>query len=293
MNGILLIDKSAGWTSSDVVVKLKGVLHQRRIGHAGTLDPMATGLLTVFVGRATRAVEFAEAHDKRYTAHLRLGTVTDTQDITGAVLAQNEVHVTADELRAVLARFVGEQEQTPPMYSAIKLNGKKLYEIARAGGTAERKPRKIRIDALSLIGEDAGDPVLDVRCSKGTYIRALCDDIGAALGCGGCMSALRRTEAGEFTVDAAHTLDEVIAAANAGEAERLLLPIDTLFSAQPAWRADAAAERRIRSGNDVNVKSAGLADGEYRVYSAETGEFLMLGRAQGGVMKTIKSFFEV
>lgn len=291
MNGILLIDKSAGWTSSDVVVKLKGVLHQRRIGHAGTLDPMATGLLTVFVGRATRAVEFAEAHDKRYTAHLRLGTVTDTQDITGTVLAQNEANVTADELRAVLARFLGEQEQTPPMYSAIKVNGKKLYEIARAGGTAERKPRRIRIDALSLIGEDAGDWVLDVRCSKGTYIRALCDDIGAALGCGGCMSALRRTAAGEFTVDAAHTLDEVIAAANAGNAEELLIPVDTLFAAHPAWRADAAAERRIRCGNEV--KAAGLADGEYRVYSAETGEFLMLGRVQNGVMKTVKSFFEV
>ena len=291
MNGILLIDKSAGWTSSDVVVKLKGVLHQRRIGHAGTLDPMATGLLTVFVGRATRAVEFAEAHDKRYTAHLRLGTVTDTQDITGTVLAQNEANVTADELRAVLARFLGEQEQTPPMYSAIKVNGKKLYEIARAGGTAERKPRRIRIDALSLIGEDAGDWVLDVRCSKGTYIRALCDDIGAALGCGGCMSALRRTAAGEFTVDAAHTLDEVIAAANSGNAEELLIPVDTLFAAHPAWRADAAAERRIRCGNEVKV--AGLADGEYRVYSAETGEFLMLGRVQNGVMKTVKSFFEV
>ncbi len=291
MNGILLIDKSAGWTSSDVVVKLKGVLHQRRIGHAGTLDPMATGLLTVFVGRATRAVEFAEAHDKRYTAHLRLGTVTDTQDITGTVLAQNEANVTADELRAVLSRFLGEQEQTPPMYSAIKVNGKKLYEIARAGGTAERKPRRIRIDALSLIGEDAGDWVLDVRCSKGTYIRALCDDIGAALGCGGCMSALRRTAAEEFTVDAAHTLDEVIAAANSGNAEELLIPVDTLFAAHPAWRADAAAERRIRCGNEV--KAAGLADGEYRVYSAETGEFLMLGRVQNGVMKTVKSFFEV
>ena len=291
MNGILLIDKSAGWTSSDVVVKLKGVLHQRRIGHAGTLDPMATGLLTVFVGRATRAVEFAEAHDKRYTAHLRLGTVTDTQDITGTVLAQNEANVTADELRAVLARFLGEQEQTPPMYSAIKVNGKKLYEIARAGGTAGRKPRRIRIDALSLIGEDAGDWVLDVRCSKGTYIRALCDDIGAALGCGGCMSALRRTAAGEFTVDAAHTLDEVIAVANSGNAEELLIPVDTLFAAHPAWRADAAADRRIRCGNEV--KAAGLADGEYRVYSAETGEFLMLGRVQNGVMKTVKSFFEV
>ena len=291
MNGILLIDKSAGWTSSDVVVKLKGVLHQRRVGHAGTLDPMATGLLTVFAGRATRAVEFAEAHEKRYTAHLRLGMVTDTQDITGAVLARNDVSVTADDVRAVLARFLGEQEQTPPMYSAIKLNGKKLYEIARAGGTAERKPRRIRIDALTLIGEDDGDYVLDVRCSKGTYIRALCDDIGAALGCGGCMSALRRTAAGNFTVDAAHTLDEVIAAANAGEVEKLFIPVDTLFASYPAWQAGAAAERRIRCGNEV--KAAGLADGEYRVYSAETGEFLMLGRARDGVMKTVKSFFEV
>ncbi len=291
MNGILLIDKSAGWTSSDVVVKLKGVLHQRRVGHAGTLDPMATGLLTVFAGRATRAVEFAEAHDKRYTAHLRLGMVTDTQDITGAVLARNDVSVTADDVRAVLARFLGEQEQTPPMYSAIKLNGKKLYEIARAGGTAERKPRRIRIDALTLIGEDEGDYVLDVRCSKGTYIRALCDDIGAALGCGGCMSALRRTAAGNFTVDASHTLDEVIAAANAGEVEKLFIPVDTLFASYPAWQAGAAAERRIRCGNEVNA--AGLADGEYRVYSAQTGEFLMLGRARDGVMKTVKSFFEV
>lgn len=291
MNGILLIDKSAGWTSSDVVVKLKGVLHQRRVGHAGTLDPMATGLLTVFAGRATRAVEFAEAHEKRYTAHLRLGMVTDTQDITGAVLARNDVSVTADDARAVLARFLGEQEQTPPMYSAIKLNGKKLYEIARAGGTAERKPRRIRIDALTLIGEDEGDYVLDVRCSKGTYIRALCDDIGAALGCGGCMSALRRTAAGNFTVDAAHTLDEVIAAANAGEVEKLFIPVDTLFASYPAWQAGAAAERRIRCGNEV--KAAGLADGEYRVYSAQTGEFLMLGRARDGVMKTVKSFFEV
>lgn len=291
MNGILLIDKSAGWTSSDVVVKLKGVLHQRRVGHAGTLDPMATGLLTVFAGRATRAVEFAEAHEKRYTAHLRLGMVTDTQDITGAVLARNDVSVTADDVRAVLARFLGEQEQTPPMYSAIKLNGKKLYEIARAGGTAERKPRRIRIDALTLIGEDEGDYVLDVRCSKGTYIRALCDDIGAALGCGGCMSALRRTAAGNFTVDASHTLDEVIAAANAGEVEKLFIPVDTLFASYPAWQAGAAAERRIRCGNEVNA--AGLADGEYRVYSAQTGEFLMLGRARDGVMKTVKSFFEV
>ena len=283
MNGILLIDKSAGWTSSDVVVKLKGVLHQRRIGHAGTLDPMATGLLTVFVGRATRAVEFAEAHDKRYTAHLRLGTVTDTQDITGTVLAQNEANVTADELRAVLARFLGEQEQTPPMYSAIKVNGKKLYEIARAGGTAERKPRRIRIDALSLIGEDAGDWVLDVRCSKGTYIRALCDDIGAALGCGGCMSALRRTMAAGFTLADCHTLEEV---QSGGEA--LLSPTDSLFRQYPAYTIPSAEEeRRCRCGNPL---TAAVPDGLYRVYGGD-GAFLCLSRAEGGVLTSQKNFF--
>lgn len=283
MNGILLIDKSAGWTSSDVVVKLKGVLHQRRIGHAGTLDPMATGLLTVFVGRATRAVEFAEAHDKRYTAHLRLGTVTDTQDITGTVLAQNEANVTADELRAVLARFLGEQEQTPPMYSAIKVNGKKLYEIARAGGTAGRKPRRIRIDALSLIGEDAGDWVLDVRCSKGTYIRALCDDIGAALGCGGCMSALRRTMAAGFTLADCHTLEEV---QSGGEA--LLSPTDSLFRQYPAYTIPSAEEeRRCRCGNPL---TAAVPDGLYRVYGGD-GAFLCLSRAEGGVLTSQKNFF--
>ena len=288
MNGILLIDKSAGWTSSDVVVKLKGVLHQRRIGHAGTLDPMATGLLTVFVGRATRAVEFAEAHDKRYTAHLRLGTVTDTQDITGTVLAQNEANVTAEELRAVLAHFLGEQEQTPPMYSAIKVNGKKLYEIARAGGTAERKPRRIRIDELSLIGEDAGDWVLDVRCSKGTYIRALCDDIGAALGCGGVMSALRRTEVGAYRVSDAHTMDALCALPREA-VQRLLLPVDSLWPDAAQCTVDARSERLARCGNPFRLCAP---DGVYRIY-AVSGEFLLLAQVTDGTAVTIKSFFEV
>lgn len=291
MNGILLIDKPADWTSNDVVVKLKGVLHERRIGHAGTLDPMATGLLTVFVGRATRAVQFAEGHDKRYTAHLRLGLVTDTQDTTGAVISQNDASaVTEDALRAVLADFVGEQEQLPPMYSAIKVKGKRLYDIARAGGTVERKPRRICIHALTLIGREREDWVLDVTCSKGTYIRALCHDIGAALGCGGCMSALRRTRAGDYSVDSAHTLDEVISAAAEGGAERLLLPVDSLFAALPEWRAAPGDERRIRCGTAVNAPNT--PDGEYRVY-AESGELLMLGRVDDGVMTTVKSFFEV
>lgn len=290
MNGILLVDKPVGWTSSDVVVKLKGVLHERRIGHAGTLDPMATGLLTVFVGRATRAVEFAEADSKRYIASLRLGTVTDTLDTTGTVLAQNPVNVTREQLESVLARFCGEQEQIPPMYSAIKVKGKKLYDIARAGGTVERKPRHITIHSLSLVGEDNGDYVLDIACSKGTYIRSLCADIGAALGCGGCMSALRRTKAGIFDIASAHTLDGIIAKANTGEAEQLLLPVDSLFAACPEWTAHEDATRRIKCGNAVPAR--GLAEGEYRVYS-QSGEFLMLGRCENGIMKTVKSFFEV
>lgn len=290
MNGILLVDKPADWTSNDVVVKLKGVLHERRIGHSGTLDPMATGLLVVFVGRATRAVEFAEAHDKRYIAGLRLGLVTDTQDISGTVLESRDADVSAAELRPALARFIGEQEQVPPMYSAIKVNGRRLYDIARSGGEVERKARKIKISRIDIVGRKNGDYLLDISCSKGTYIRALCNDIGAALGCGGCMSSLRRVAAGEFSVDSAHTLEEVIAAAEEGEAESLLLPVDSLFQSLPAFEADEPREKRVRNGNEIKTPS--LSDGEYRVYS-KSGEFLMLGRVKDGKMRTVKSFFAV
>lgn len=290
MNGILLVDKPADWTSNDVVVKLKGVLHERRIGHSGTLDPMATGLLVVFVGRATRAVEFAEAHDKRYIAGLRLGLVTDTQDISGTVLESRDADVSAAELRPALARFIGEQEQVPPMYSAIKVNGRRLYDIARSGGEVERKARKIKISRIDIVGRKNGDYLLDISCSKGTYIRALCNDIGAALGCGGCMSSLRRVAAGEFSVDSAHTLEEVIAAAKEGEAESLLLPVDSLFKSLPTFEVDEPREKRIRNGNEI--KTPYLSDGEYRVYS-KSGEFLMLGRVKDGKMRTVKSFFAV
>lgn len=290
MNGILLVDKPADWTSNDVVVKLKGVLHERRIGHSGTLDPMATGLLVVFVGRATRAVEFAEAHDKRYIAGLRLGLVTDTQDISGTVLESRDVDVSAAELRPALARFIGEQEQVPPMYSAIKVNGRRLYDIARSGGEVEREARKIKISRIDIVGRKNGDYLLDISCSKGTYIRALCNDIGAALGCGGCMSSLRRVAAGEFSVDSAHTLEEVIAAAEKGEAESLLLPVDSLFKSLPTFEVDEPREKRIRNGSEI--KTPYLSDGEYRVYS-KSGEFLMLGRVKDGKMRTVKSFFAV
>ena len=289
MNGILLVDKEQGWTSSDVVVKLKGILHQRRVGHAGTLDPMATGLLVVFAGRATRAVEFAERDEKRYLASLRLGLRTDTQDIWGTALERRPVEINREELEAALARFRGEQEQLPPMYSAIKVGGKKLCDVARRGGEVERKLRRITIRELRLLGQDGEDWLLDVRCSKGTYIRTLCHDVGAALGCGGCMSALRRVEAGGFSVDDALKIAELRALADAGELEKRILPVDRLFADRPVCFAAPEEEKKLRCGS---VYPTALPDGEYRV-CGETGAFLMLGRAERGSMRTVKSFFEV
>ena len=289
MNGILLIDKPAGWTSSDVVAKLRGVLHEKRIGHSGTLDPMATGLLVLFVGRATRAAEFAESHDKRYLAALRLGLSTDTQDITGKPVGGSPRPVSREELEAVLGHFRGEILQVPPMYSAIKRKGQKLYEIARRGGEVEREARPVSIRALEIVGAENGDWLLDVRCSKGTYVRTLCHDIGEALGCGGCMSALRRTEAGDFKLENAHTLEQVIDAAARGEAEALLLPVDRLFARYPGLKVSPTGERKVRCGNRLRTASP---EGSYRLYS-ESGEFLALVAIKNGEMRTLKSFFEV
>ena len=290
MNGILLIDKPSGWTSSDIVAKLRGILHERRIGHSGTLDPMATGLLVVFVGRATRAVEFAESHSKRYLAGLRLGITTDTQDISGNKLAEKPVNVTDGMLETALEAFRGEISQVPPMYSAIKINGKKLYEIARKGGSVERKARSITIHELRVLSREGEDFLLDIHCSKGTYVRTLCNDIGETLGCGGCMSSLRRMKAGDFSMENAYTLEQVQSAADKGEAEKLLLPLDSLFSACPAVTVSAKGERSIRNGGGASTADA--ADGLCRVYSG-TGEFLALGNAQNGAIKIVKSFFEV
>ena len=290
MNGILLIDKPAGWTSMDVCAKLRGALREKRVGHSGTLDPMATGLLVVFLGRATRAVQFAEAHSKTYDALLRPGVVTDTQDVTGTVLETRPAEVSDAALEGVLARFRGEIRQIPPMYSAIKVNGKKLYDLARKGREVERQPRQITIHALDYTGRaENGDIALRIACSKGTYVRTLCHDIGGALGCGGCMSALRRTEAGAFRVEDAITIGEAQRLRDAGEIEQRLLPVDMLFSREKACTASAQEEKRIRCGTEYRTE---LPDGLYRVYG-ESGAFLMLGRAEDGVMKTIKNFFEV
>ena len=210
-NGILIVDKPAGWTSQDVAAKLRGVFHERRIGHSGTLDPMATGVLVLFVGRATRAVEFAESDSKEYLAGLRLGLVTNTQDTSGETLETHPVAVTREELDAALDAFRGDISQIPPMYSAIKIGGKKLYELARKGQEVERKPRNITIFELAVEDGSGSDWDLRVRCSKGTYVRTLCHDIGQSLGCGGCMSSLRRTRAGRFTLEQAVTMEQILA----------------------------------------------------------------------------------
>lgn len=289
MNGIILIDKPQGWTSHDAVGKLRGILHERRIGHSGTLDPLATGLLVVFIGRATRAVEFAEADRKEYIAGLRLGMSTDTQDITGRIISKETDIPDEPEVRIAIERFRGELEQIPPMYSAVKIGGKKLYELARKGESIERKPRHITIFGLEITGRSDNDYILDVVCSKGTYIRTLCHDIGAALGCGGCMSSLRRTKSGVFSVDNAYTIAEIQEAADRGEEEKLLLPIDTLFAGYTKLSVDADSEKKLKNGCIINTSSP---DGRFRVYS-EDGEFLLLGDVKDGVMKTVKNFFEV
>jgi len=290
VNGILLIDKPAGWTSMDVCAKLRGALHVRRVGHSGTLDPMATGLLVVFLGRATRAVQFAENHRKTYEALLRPGIVTDTQDTSGTVLRSAPALVTDAALQAVLPRFRGEIAQLPPMYSALKLNGQRLYSLARKGREVERLPRRITIYALEQTGRaENGDIALHVECSKGTYIRTLCHDIGAALGCGAAMSALRRTRCGEFDIADSHPLDEVLAAAAVGTAERFLLPVEAVFTGLPDAVLTAAQEKAVRCGRAYTCP---LPEGQYRLFG-EDGAFLALGEVRGGRMCGLKSFFEV
>ena len=292
-NGIIIIDKPRDWTSMDVCAKIRGILHEKRVGHGGTLDPMATGVLPVFVGRATRAVEFAMEGEKEYLAALQLGVITNTQDATGEILERRPVTAGRAALEEVLEPFRGEIAQIPPMYSAIKIKGKKLYQLARAGQEVERAPRKVTIEALEVLeqppaGFPAGEHMWYLRavCSKGTYVRTLCHDIGAALGCGGCMAALRRTAASGFTLDRAVTLEALAAAPDPAA---LLAPVDGCFMEHPAVTIGGEALKKARNGSPFPWAAA---DGTWRVYDPE-GEFLLLGRCAGGVMTTIKSFFEV
>ncbi len=292
-SGIIVIDKSAGWTSMDVCAKLRGILGERRIGHGGTLDPMATGVLPVFVGRATRAVEYAMDTQKEYIAGLELGVVTNTQDTTGQVLETHPVQVSREALLEVLARFTGEILQVPPMYAAIKIGGQKLYQLARKGKEVERPARPVTIYELALLDQTPPEGtgfLLRVLCSKGTYVRTLCHDIGQALGCGGAMSSLRRTRTAGFTQAEAVPLEVVQAAADRGES--LLLPVDEFFT-RNGWAektvVSPAAERVLRNGGTAICPGGTAA---CRVYSQD-GTFLGLGDNDGGRLRLAKSFYEV
>ena len=284
-NGIVIIDKPADWTSMDVCAKIRGILREKRVGHGGTLDPMATGVLPVFVGQATRAVEFAENGKKEYVAGLRLGLVTNTQDTSGETLESHPVTVSPADVEQAMAAFLGDIQQIPPMYSAIKINGQKLYDLARKGKTVERKPRSITIYELEPLEQvNETDYLIRCVCSKGTYIRTLCHDIGAKLGCGGTLYSLRRTMAAGFTLDQAVSIEDV-----QEKGESLLLPTDRFFDEYPALTlTDARQEKMCRCGNPLHLQ--GVKNGAYRVYGAN-GDFLCLSRSENGTLTSLKNFF--
>ena len=286
MNGIVIVDKPQEWTSQDVTARLRRVFNTRRIGHGGTLDPMATGVLPVFVGRATRGVEFFEHAEKAYEAVLLLGRTTDTEDVFGNTLTEQDVSLSEEEFLSILPKFRGKILQVPPMYSALKVNGQKLCDLARKGKEVERQPREIEIFELECLEFTGNTARLRVRCSKGTYIRTLCKDIGQALGCGGCMQELRRVQAGEYTIAEAVPLQELL---ETEDPETYLRGVDTMFRNHPEILLTPNQEKRCRNGNSFSVK---LEDGTYRAYG-QGGEFLMLAKVENGIMSTIKSFFDV
>mgnify|MGYP002625143372 FL=1 len=274
INGIVNIYKEKGYTSHDVVAVLRKVVGQKKIGHTGTLDPDATGVLPVCLGRATKVCELLTDHDKTYEALLLLGKTTDTQDISGEVLEEKDpAHLTEEEVRSCIESFIGEYDQVPPMYSALKVNGKKLYELAREGKTVERKSRKVQIHGIRILEMDLPHVRMEVDCSKGTYIRTLCHDIGEKLQVGGCMEELERTKVGRFLKEDAVTLDEVRQKMEQGEGAELFTPLDQIFAELPAVTVTDAKAWMSYNGNDLPerflLEKEEWTDGqEVRVYDS-------------------------
>ena len=286
MNGVVVIDKPQGVTSHDVVGMLRKRFGTRRVGHTGTLDPLATGVLPVCIGNATRAADMLTESDKRYTAVLELGKRTDTLDIEGELLEEKPVTVSEDEVRECIQGFVGEQEQLPPMYSAIKQNGKKLYELAREGKEVKREPRHINIYSIDIVDIKMPTVTIDVLASKGTYIRSLCDDIGESLGCGAVMTALRRTESAGFKIDEAYTIEALDALEDISKA---LKPTDSLFSDYPGIRLNEKQERSIVNGVRMTWRD-GIEGQRYRLYGPD-GRFLCISVIEDMRLRLIKSFW--
>lgn len=283
VHGVINIYKVKGFTSHDVVAKLRGILRQKKIGHTGTLDPDATGVLPVCLGSATKLCDMLTQKEKEYIAKVRLGVTTDTQDMTGTVLSEKSVEVSEKEVEEVLQSFVGAYNQIPPMYSALKVNGKKLYELAREGKEVERKARLVTIHYIEVIEMQLPELTIKVGCSKGTYIRTLCHDVGETLGCGAAMAALERTKSGQFSLDSALTLAELEEALKeAGEhredvIQKLVIPVDQMFSQLSQLRLLPEWERLVQNGNSFEERNLKKEfhmkerpdKSEYRVYIGE------------------------
>ncbi len=297
--GVICINKHQGVTSHTIVNMIRRLYNTKQVGHTGTLDPMATGVLPVMVGRAVKASEFLTADDKGYIAEMKLGLVTDSGDITGNVISQNNVIPSYETVKETVKSFVGTINQTPPMYSALKVNGQKLVDLARKGIEVERKPREIHIKSidLELIDEINGKYRLNVECSKGTYIRTLCTDIGEKLGCGAVMSSLCRTKSGNFDINNSYTIDQ-LEQMNEEERASLLCPIDDLFSDIEAVKLSPFFEKLAKSGLEIYVKKIDISPEKFsvgtRVRLCGENGFFALGEARdypdGRAIKPIKQF---
>lgn len=288
MNGIIILDKPVGKTSHDMVYTMRKLTGIKKVGHTGTLDPMATGVLPVCIGNATKVADMLTLSDKCYIAELILGMTTDTQDADGEVLTECEVGCTEDEIRSVINSFVGEIEQIPPMYSAIKQNGKKLYELARKGIEVERKSRKVTINSIDILEINGERVTIKVSCSKGTYIRTLCEDIGIKLHVGAYMNTLRRVKTGPFTIDESHTVKELNLLKDAGNIDSVLIPVDRMFMEYPEIILNPKQVKSITNG--VQMTYNGKEEQSYRVYD-ENKKFLCISKIVNGRLKLEKSFW--
>lgn len=294
MNGIIIVDKPQGKTSHDIVYAIRRLTGIKKVGHTGTLDPMATGVLPICIGSATKVSDMLTLSDKGYTAEFVLGKTTDTLDAEGTVLTETEVNLTEDEIRAAIMSFVGETEQIPPMYSAIKQNGKKLYELARQGIEVERKARKVTINSIDILEINGGSITIDVSCSKGTYIRTLCADIGEKLGTGAYMTKLRRTKTGMFDISESHTLEELgtlkseTGTLNEGTLKSVLIPVDKIFEEYPEIILNEKQKKSVTNG--VRMTYKGKENQSYRVYD-EDKNFLCISKIIDGKLTLEKSFW--
>ena len=299
MDGVINVYLEKGFTSHDVVAKMRGILKQKKIGHTGTLDPAAEGVLPVCLGKGTRLCDLLTDKSKTYRAVMLLGVETDTQDTTGQILRECPVQVTEEDVRREVLRFVGDYDQIPPMYSALKVNGKKLYELAREGVEVERKARPVVIHEIEIEEIDLPRVTMTVSCSKGTYIRTLCHDIGARLGCGAAMESLLRTRVGMFSLADSLTLSEIEALAESGEIAGHVIPPDAIFGDSPALTAPQTLDKKLHNGNAFAVSETGLAgEAKENVKRAESvrvydsaGAFIGLYGCEAGIMKPIKIFF--